>query len=211
VGAGVPPHAHDGCVECFYVLAGQYRLTVSGTTHEASPGGFVVVPRGAPHQFEVVGADEARAIVIFTPAGFEEAFRRMPEIFGTPGEPGPLWESVNRSLDTRLLGPADRQGAQAITAAPAQLAVDAASLTTLGTPEMTRTPLAISLNSGLRGSRWHIDPAVAALWVVAGGYRIDLDEGSVIASEGELVSFATSAGVTGTALAPTNQALVLTW
>src|ERR1700722_16664740 len=34
-GAGVPFHAHDHAVECFYVLDGRYRLTVSGAEHEA--------------------------------------------------------------------------------------------------------------------------------------------------------------------------------
>ena len=76
-GAGVPFHVHDRAVECFYVLDGRYRLTVSGAEHEAGPGDFLLIPRGAPHGFEVLEG-EARALVLFAPAGFEQVFRRMP-------------------------------------------------------------------------------------------------------------------------------------
>ena len=102
-GAGVPPHAHDNAVECFYVLNGTYRLTVSGATHETGPGGFVLVPRGAPHQFEVLSEDGGRAVVVFAPAGFESVFRWMPSVFGVPGEPGPIWSWFNAQHGTRLL------------------------------------------------------------------------------------------------------------
>lgn len=88
LGAGVPVHAHDGTVECFYVLGGRYRFTVSGRTDEVGAGGFALIPRGASHRFEVADG-EARAVVLFVPAGFEEVFRRMPAIFGTPASPAP--------------------------------------------------------------------------------------------------------------------------
>jgi len=99
LGASVPPHRHDDAVECFYILDGAYRFTVSGGTREAGAGGFSLIPRGASHQFEVVEGP-AQALVLFTPAGFEEVFRAMPAIFGTPAnrarcgsrptrEPGP--------------------------------------------------------------------------------------------------------------------------
>jgi quercetin dioxygenase-like cupin family protein len=104
-GASVPPHVHRGAVECFHILEGSYRLTVSGRVHEAGPGEFLLVPRGAAHQFEVTGARLAQAVVIFSPAGFERCFRAMPEIFGTSGEPGPLWERANLEQDTVLLAP----------------------------------------------------------------------------------------------------------
>jgi len=216
-GAGVPPHAHDRCVECFYVLTGHYRLTVSGSTHEASAGGFVIVPRGSPHHFEVAGDEPGRAVVIFAPAGFEEVFRRMPEIFGTPGEPGHLWEQANAMVNTRLLGRMDdlRTGPAAITVASEHPSRRTdrpwpVSLTTLGTPELTRTPLAISLRSGPRDSTWPIHRSVSAIWIVTGSYRIAVGDSEVIASEGELVSFIRPGLGLASALGPANQALVLT-
>jgi len=93
--AAVGPHVHDAAVECFYVVEGSYRITVSGADHEITPGGFALVPRGAPHQFEVTGGQEGRTVVVFAPAGFESVFRKMPEISGTPGEPGPLWQRLD--------------------------------------------------------------------------------------------------------------------
>jgi quercetin dioxygenase-like cupin family protein len=197
VGAAVPPHAHDGCVECFYVLDGLSRLTVSGVAHEAAPGDFVLVPRGAPHGFEVIGQAEARAAVIFAPAGFEDVFRRMPEIFGTPGEPGPLWQRANAEYDTRLLDPAPDDGPPAVT-----------------TPGTTGTPLEIRLCAGPRGATFGLGAAASAMWIAAGAFRVGHGTDEVVASAGQLVTFDTGgpASATGaTGLAGRNEALLLTF
>ena len=197
VGAAVPPHAHDTSVECFYVLDGLYRLTVSGAVHEAAPGDFVLVPRGAPHGFEVIGSAEGRAAVIFAPAGFEDVFRRMPEIFGTPGEPGPLWQRANAEYDTRLLDAISDGGPPAVT--------------TLGP---TGTPLEIRLCAGPRGATFGLGSAASAMWIVAGAFRVGHGANEVVASAGQLVTFDTGgpADPTGaTGLAHRNEALLLTF
>jgi quercetin dioxygenase-like cupin family protein len=208
VGAAVPPHAHDRSVECFYVLGGNYRLTVSGVVHEAAAGDFVLIPRGAAHQFEVIGEDEGRATVIFAPAGFEDVFRRMPEIFGTPGEPGPLWQQANAAYDTRLLDASQLTGGPpAVTAGSS-----GGALSTLGTTAMTGTPLEIRLCAGARDARFRLGPAVAAMWIVTGRFRVDLGGSEIIASAGQLVSVEADgpSRVTALALADRNEALVLT-
>ena len=179
-GASVPPHVHRGAVECFYVLDGDYRLTVSGRVHEAGPGGFLLVPRGAAHQFEVVGSRPARAVVIFSPAGFERVFRAMPDIFGTPGEPGPLWERANREQDTGLLAPGEPHppGPEAVSvAAP------------LATPVLTHTGLAISQRPLARGRVWAVGGEVCAVWVLGGALRVDTAADSITARPGQLVTF----------------------
>jgi quercetin dioxygenase-like cupin family protein len=201
-GAGVPPHVHDGSVECFFVLDGSYRLTVSGTTYDADPGGFVLVPRGAPHQFEVVGTADARAVVLFAPAGFETVFRRMPEIFGTQGEPGPLWEAVNAQFDTRLLDPE----LDSFAGPPAVTAMSSPSL--LAGPAVTGTSLSLSLRSDAPGGSWAIDPGDAAAWIVEGCYRFDTPGGSFTLGEGEFISLDQTTPVRATALA-TGRALYL--
>jgi quercetin dioxygenase-like cupin family protein len=181
LGAGVPFHAHDRAVECFYVLDGRYRLTVSGARHEAGPGDFLLVPRGAPHGFEVLeGA--ARALVLFAPAGFEEVFRRMPEIFGTPGEPGPAWEQANRGAGTRLLD-APGTGPRALTRGAA---ARPAGTCGLAGPGATETGLDIAVRHDPRaGAVWSPDATVTAVCVLAGRYRLELPDRTLTAGAGE--------------------------
>jgi quercetin dioxygenase-like cupin family protein len=190
VGAGVPPHIHRSAVECFYVLDGAYRLTVSGQAHEAGPGGFLLVPQGAAHQFEVTGGPLARALVIFSPAGFEQCFRAMPEIFGTPGEPGPLWERANRDQDTTLLAPGTPHpaGPAAVTAAAGQ----PGSVALLAGPAQTPAGLAVIVRRLPRGHAWLADQGSAA-WVLTGALRVEGAAGDVTARTGQLVTLGCAA------------------
>ena len=190
-GASVPPHVHHGAVECFYILEGDYRLTVSGTVHEAGPGEFLLVPRKAAHQFEVIGSRPARAVVIFSPAGFERCFRAMPEIFGTRGEPGPLWERANLEQDTALLAPdaPHPAGPDAVRVAAGQ---PPGTATSLATAAHTHTGLAITRHHLPRGREWPPGEAVAA-WVLTGVVRVKTAVGDVIARPGQLVTFEAAA------------------
>jgi quercetin dioxygenase-like cupin family protein len=184
-GAGVPFHAHDDAVECFYVLDGRYRLTVSGAEHVAGPGDFLLVPRGAPHGFEVLEG-EAQALVLFAPAGFEEVFRRMPEIFGTPGEPGPVWEQANRGAGTRLLdAPGDGPGALVSSAA-----TRAAGISRLAGPSATATGLDIAVRHDPRvGAAWSPEATMTAVCVLAGRYRLELPDQTLTAGAGDYICF----------------------
>jgi quercetin dioxygenase-like cupin family protein len=187
-GASVPPHVHRGAVECFYVLDGDYRLTVSGHVHETGPGGFLLVPRGATHQFEVVGSRAARAVVIFSPAGFERVFRAMPDIFGTAGEPGPLWERANLEQDTGLLAPGTPHpaGPAAVNVAAPGAANGA---TQLAGPAQTHTGLAIGYRRLPQGRAWPIDGRVSAIWMLSGALRVDTAVDSITARPGQLITF----------------------
>jgi len=194
-GAAVGWHAHDASVECFYVAEGRYRLTVSGVVHDLGPGDFALVPRGAPHGFEVVEGT-ARAIVLFAPAGFEEVFRQMPEIFGTPGEPGPIFEAANRAVATRLL---DHCGpGPAALVRPASGSAE----TVLAEPLDTRTQLRIELRQDeTTGDLWSFDPLTTTVYAVSGGYRVDLPGGRVTLWPGQLLAPHPVAG-TGAAAPP---------
>ena len=205
-GAGVPFHAHDRAVECFYVLDGRYRLTVSGTRHEAGPGDFVLVPRGAPHGFEVLEG-EARALVLFAPAGFEEVFRRMPEIFGTPGEPGPVWEEANRAADTRLLdGPGPGPAALVRGVGTAS-----GGTSRLAGPNATVTGLDIAVRYDPNsGAAWSPDGSATAVCVLAGRYLLVLPGQTLTAGPGDYVCLPRGAVPPWiVALAPDSRALVL--
>jgi quercetin dioxygenase-like cupin family protein len=67
-GLAVPTHHHEGEDEMFYVLDGELRGRCDDDEWTATPGTFVFVPRDRPHSFTVVGADQARALVITGPS-----------------------------------------------------------------------------------------------------------------------------------------------
>jgi quercetin dioxygenase-like cupin family protein len=68
---GAPLHVHRNEDECFYVLDGRIIVRCGEERWEIGPGGFVFLPRGIPHAWDVLG-DEARLLIITTPGGFEQ-------------------------------------------------------------------------------------------------------------------------------------------
>lgn len=77
-GAEPPPHTHTREDEAFYILEGEMSLRVGGQKIEASPGDLVYLPRGVEHSFELK-TPTAKALFLITPAGLEEAFKRLEE------------------------------------------------------------------------------------------------------------------------------------
>jgi quercetin dioxygenase-like cupin family protein len=73
-----PPHTHSHENEAYYVLEGTWTFDAGGQRLEAEPGTLVFLPRGLQHTF-TIDADGARALVLLTPAGVEDAFRAMSE------------------------------------------------------------------------------------------------------------------------------------
>jgi len=72
-GTGTPLHLHHHEDETFYVLAGELSVFVDGEELRLAAGDYAMVPRGVPHAYLVRSA-EARMLVSFSPAGFEQAF-----------------------------------------------------------------------------------------------------------------------------------------
>jgi mannose-6-phosphate isomerase-like protein (cupin superfamily) len=81
-GGGPPPHIHAREDETFYILEGEVEFLLGDEIAVAGPGDFVNVPRGTVHRFQNTGAETARIILTFTPAGiehwFEETLERAP-------------------------------------------------------------------------------------------------------------------------------------
>lgn len=76
-----PPHFHQFEDECFYILEGEIEFRIGEKTLPATPGDFVVAPRGVPHSFNLI-SETAKALLFITPAGFETVFRE----FGKPAQ-----------------------------------------------------------------------------------------------------------------------------
>ncbi|MGW2615142.1 cupin domain-containing protein [Streptomyces sp. NPDC001500] len=72
---GARPHVHDGHDEYFYVLEGELTLHTGEGEVTAGPGHLLAATRGTPHGFRNAGTFTARALCLYTPAGYEDYFR----------------------------------------------------------------------------------------------------------------------------------------
>jgi quercetin dioxygenase-like cupin family protein len=73
-----PAHSHDAFEETVYGLEGVLTWTVDGRPIEVATGQALCIPRGAVHRFDNLGQEEAKVLVIASPALFgPEYFREM--------------------------------------------------------------------------------------------------------------------------------------
>jgi quercetin dioxygenase-like cupin family protein len=106
-----PLHVHHRDDEAFYVLGGELSLFVGGEHLRLGPGQAALAPRGVPHSYRVE-TDEARWLVITTPAGFESFVREVAEPAradalpppGPPPDPAALGQAAARA-GIEILGP----------------------------------------------------------------------------------------------------------
>jgi quercetin dioxygenase-like cupin family protein len=82
-GAGVPLHLHTREDETFYVRDGEISFLLDGKKIVGGTGMTVFLPRGVPHGFRV--NKRSRSLVITSPAGIENMFRKLGEL--PPGPP----------------------------------------------------------------------------------------------------------------------------
>jgi quercetin dioxygenase-like cupin family protein len=78
-GAWTVPHVHTAMEESFYVLEGNFAFTLDGSRVDASPGSFILVPRGTPHSIEAT-SDAAAVLTLFVPGGLEEMFLELSRL-----------------------------------------------------------------------------------------------------------------------------------
>ena len=90
-GARVPAgHSHDGYEETLYALRGRLTWTVDGTRFELTPGGCVIIPRGAVHRFENLGNETATTLAIVTPGVLgPEYFLELAAVIAAAGGGAP--------------------------------------------------------------------------------------------------------------------------
>jgi quercetin dioxygenase-like cupin family protein len=77
-GHGSPLHVHTREDETFYVIDGELRVEVEDDTYVVGPGMTAFGPRNLPHRFTVM-SEEARFLLIASPAGFEDFVRAGSE------------------------------------------------------------------------------------------------------------------------------------
>ena len=71
---GVPFHKHLYEDESFYVVEGQYEITVGDRTIAGGPGTYAYGPRNVPHRWTNIGASQGRLLNVFVPSGIEGYF-----------------------------------------------------------------------------------------------------------------------------------------
>src|SRR5918999_5734630 len=106
-----PLHVHHRDDETFYVLDGEVSLFAAGRQLTLTAGQAALAPREVPHSYRVE-SEEARWLVITTPAGFESFVRRvaepapadeLPEA-GRPPDPDLLAQAA-AEVGIEILGP----------------------------------------------------------------------------------------------------------
>jgi quercetin dioxygenase-like cupin family protein len=97
---GPPPHHHEDCDECFYVIAGRLGVMTDNAWVSLAPGGYMNVPRGTVHSFRNDGPGEVRVITGFEPQGFERFFL---EYGVAADEAGAFESSVSEATIARVV------------------------------------------------------------------------------------------------------------
>jgi mannose-6-phosphate isomerase-like protein (cupin superfamily) len=97
-GAGPPPHIHHDAAETFYVLDGEFTVTVDGESHLLRPGACAHVPKGTVHCFRNTGDVPANLLVMIAPAGLEAFFPAagVPATYADTDAPPTTEEAIHR-------------------------------------------------------------------------------------------------------------------
>ena len=71
---GVPFHKHLKEDESFYVVDGEFEITIDNQTVRGGPGTYAYGPRNVPHRWANIGKTRGRLLNVFTPSGLENYF-----------------------------------------------------------------------------------------------------------------------------------------
>lgn len=103
-GAGSPHHLHRNEDEAWYILDGELTFWLGAESRSATAGDFVFGPRGIRHRFQVE-SEQARFLILVTPAGFEDftracgrpaTTRTLPPTALPPRDEGELMAAAQR-------------------------------------------------------------------------------------------------------------------
>jgi mannose-6-phosphate isomerase-like protein (cupin superfamily) len=85
----VPPHVHANEDEYSYVLQGEFGVRIGDFETTVGSGSYIFKPRAIPHTFWNAGPEPARLIEMISPAGFEQFFDRLADIYAAAGNGAP--------------------------------------------------------------------------------------------------------------------------
>lgn len=115
-GNGPPRHIHHREDETFYLLEGEVTVFVGDERIKGTAGTSVFLPRGIPHSFNIE-SEQARSLILITPAGFENWFTE----FGEPARDltlPPASKPVYADAERKMLEAAARYGLEFVSPLP---------------------------------------------------------------------------------------------
>jgi quercetin dioxygenase-like cupin family protein len=105
-------HVHRVQEETFYVLEGECEWHVGGELIRATPGTYMFIPPGVPHNIANTRDEPARMIMTVSPPGHEQYFEELMRLLSRGGPPDPSAIASLRDRSTRsscrIWKPADR-------------------------------------------------------------------------------------------------------
>jgi mannose-6-phosphate isomerase-like protein (cupin superfamily) len=98
---GPPLHFHLAQEEWFYVMEGEVLFQIGEKRMQLKAGDSVMAPRKVPHAFTAVGANPAKLLIAFSPAGKIEQF-----FIDAPKETGALQNpALFAKYEMKVVGP----------------------------------------------------------------------------------------------------------
>ena len=98
-GGGPIPHIQTREHEGFYVVEGQIIFNVDEQRIEAKPGTFVNIPPNVLHSFKNETNENAKLIIVLSPAGLEQFFVETGlEVSNNSVKPPPLTDEQTQKL-----------------------------------------------------------------------------------------------------------------
>jgi mannose-6-phosphate isomerase-like protein (cupin superfamily) len=79
-GWGPPLHVHRHETEIFYILEGDFEITVGGQKIAAPKGACATCPRDIPHTFRNVGTTEGKLLLTIIPGRFGDYFIEVDHV-----------------------------------------------------------------------------------------------------------------------------------
>jgi quercetin dioxygenase-like cupin family protein len=106
----LPLHLHQREDEALYVLEGRLLVTVGQAERLVGPGEFIFQPRGIAHAQRNPGPEQARFLVVFIPAGFEQCVHEIDALLEGGASLSP--EAITPLLARYGVQPMEAMGAE---------------------------------------------------------------------------------------------------
>jgi hypothetical protein len=103
-GFGPPIHVHEDAAEAFFVLDGEYVMSLDGEDHRCPAGSFVFIPVGVPHGFRV-GEVASRKLNFYFPAAMTPYFDDLAAALARSGVTDEELTKIAEAHRMHIVGP----------------------------------------------------------------------------------------------------------
>jgi mannose-6-phosphate isomerase-like protein (cupin superfamily) len=107
-GFGPPIHVHDDAAEAFYVLQGEYVISLDGDEHRCPAGSFIFIAMGVPHGFRV-GDVPSRKLNFYFPAAMIGYFDALASALAQSDVTDAALAEIAEAHHMHVVGPASER------------------------------------------------------------------------------------------------------